>query len=259
MKTETIKPINLKTIGLVLLANNSITANVSDQGKVITASDLKNQLPNLKPLGETPLIKIFPTATGMSYLIPTLYRQDGEVVLVLPDINASTTDDFTVSSWEAGDVNRAVVTSKSNDISLSIGIAFTNLFLDMIRSEHNNHYKSDSVEKLNTQWLKDAPALEHPLRKLPQNEVLTILNVQEKRSDKYNTQLVNIKTSNGKVYNNVITNATLREFIADNIKQFKITDVIPVNVKDRNSSKRETRTIHKVFLEPAMSTDFSSL
>ena len=256
---STTKPISLKVIGSLLLSNNSVASTLSENPRVFTAKELKNKFPVLKPLGDTPLIQLYKTDSGNSCRIPCLYTKDEQVVIAMPDLNATITNDFTVEQWQAGDVNKAVITCKKTGISLSAAIAFKNYFLEHIRVDRDNHCQSDSVEKLNIQWLEDAPAIEIPLRKLPLNEILTIISISDVRSKKYNTQLVNIKTSNGNIYKNVLTNSSLRELIADDIKQFKITDVVPMPTKNRNSSKRETRTIQKVFLEPVMSADFSEL
>jgi len=253
------KPINLKTISLLLLNNDLITSNISIEGKVITASELALSIPSLKKLGDTPLVKVITTESGNKALIPTLYRFDNEVMLVMPDINASFSTEFIVNNWEAGDFNQAIVNHKESDICLVINIAYQPWFIEDIRVRHDNSIKSDSIEKLDANWLKDAPRIEHHLSNLPHLENLTILGLSDRRSEKYNTLLIDVKTSQGKVYKNVITNSALRSLIADDIEQFKITDVKPVNLKNQNSTKRQDRTSLKVFLEPVINADLSGL
>ena len=260
MQTKTTeKAINLKTIGLLLSSSDAITSNLPSDGKILTGNELKDKFPKLQKLADTPLIKVIPTDTGVTTLIPTVYRHDDDVVVVLPDINASITNDFEIESWEAGDYNRAVLKHKEIDISLIGNIAYSNVFLEQIRVERDNHIKSDDVAKLNTQWLQDAPRLEHHLTKLPTNEKITILGISSKRSEKYNTLLVDLKTNSGKVYKNVITNSALRNLVADDIQQFKIVDIKPMSTKNQSTAKQQDRATLKVFLEPIVNADLSDL
>ncbi len=258
---RTTKPINLQTISLLLLSNNSIVSQLTESGIVFTASQLVSKIPSLKALGDMPLVQLRETPTGNKYRIPTLYQKDDRVVIVLPDINASITNDFEIEDWKAGDVNQAIITSKKCDVALNAAIAFTSYVLDDIRNEYNNQLEGEGLNTLKAEWLKPAPSIELPLRTLPVDVVLTIVGNDERRSKKYNTQLVDIEDSNGKLYKNVITNAELRNLIADECTQFKIRSVNTVKVEKPNSKskKEKTRTIQKVLVEPVMSADFSDL
>ena len=260
MATKTVaKPVNLKTIALLLLSNNRVVSQLTENGIVFTAQQLCHKIPVLKPLGDMPLIQLRQSATGNNYRIPTLYQKDEEVVIVLPDINASITEEFEVGQWKAGDVNQATIVSKNGDVALNTAIAFTDYVLDDVSHNYGNRLEGEGLDTLNPKWLKPRPEIELPLRILPVGVELTIVGDCDRRSKKYNTQLIDVEDSDGKLYKNVLTNADLRNLIADDCKQFKITSVTPVNVENRNSKskKDKIRTIHKVCLEPAISADFS--
>ena len=253
------KTINLNTISFLLLGNDNITSKVTEQGIVFTANQLVSKIPDLKPLGDMPLIQLYKSHAGISYRIPTLYQEDNEVVIILPDINASETKDFIIGNWQAGDINQGIIVNKDNKVSLTASIAFTPYVLDFVRKEHDNNLEGEGIDTLKADWLKTSPSLELPLRTLPPDVILTIIGNSDRRSKKYNTQLVDIEDSEGNLYKNVITNADLRNLIADDCTQFKIKSVKTVKVEKQNSksTKEKTRTIQKVCLEPVMSADFS--
>jgi len=260
MPTKTLaKPINLQTIALKLSNNDRIVSHIPDLGMVITAQRLASKIPSLKVLGNMPLIQLKKTATGISHLIPTLYQHNEKCVITLADINASVSDDFEVVEWKAGDVNQAIIRSKEHDVTLTAAIAFEDYVLNDVRSQHGNRLEGQGLDTLIPFWLKPAPQIELPLRNLPVGVELTIVQDNERRTQKFDTQLVDVIDSDEKLYKNVITNADLRNLIADGIKQFKINSVQFVNVENRKakSKKDKTRTIYKVLLEPIDGTDFS--
>lgn len=260
MATKTLtKPINLQTIALKLLNNDRIVSQIPDLGMVITAQRLASKIPSLKVLGDMPLIQLKKTATGISHLIPTLYQQNEKCVITLADINASVSDAFELVEWKAGDVNQAIIRSKEHDVTLTAAIAFEDYVLNDVRSQHNNRLEGQGLDTMIPFWLKSAPQIELPLRNLPHGVELTIVQDNDQRTQKFNTQLVDVIDSDEKLYKNVITNADLRNLIASGTKQFKINSVQPVNVENRKSKskKDKTRTIYKVLLEPIDGTDFS--
>jgi hypothetical protein len=259
MSTKTtLAPINLPKIALLLLSSDRIKEQVTELGLVFTAKQLNSKKPELKPLEDLPLIQLRKTATGNNYRTLCLYQKEGEVVIVLPDINATIAQGFEIKEWKAGDVNQAVIVSQKDNVALNVAIAFTDYALDEIRSSYDNLLEGEGIETLKADWLRDAPEIELPLRELPIGVKLTVVGNSDRRSKKYNTLLVDIKDSDGKLYKNVLTNTDLRSLIAANCQEFKITSVIPTQVKNEYPrSKEKTRTIHKVFLEPIDSTDFS--
>lgn len=179
--------------------------------------------------------------------------------ITLADINASISDAFEVIEWKAGDVNQAIIKSKEHDVTLTAAIAFTDYVIDDVRSQHGNRLEGQGLDTLDYRWLKPAPQIEIPLRNLPIGVELTIVQDNDQRTQKFNTQLIDVIDSDENLYKNVITNADLRNLIADGTKQFKINSVQPVNVENRKakSKKDKTRTIYKVLVEPIDGTDFS--
>lgn len=260
MSTKTLaKPINLQTIALKLLNNDHIVSQVPELGMVITAQRLASKIPSLKVLGNMPLIQLKKTATGINHLIPTLYQHEEKCVIALADINASLKEDFELLEWKAGDVNQAIIKTKEHDVTLTIAIAFEDYVLNDVRSQHDNRLEGQGLDTLIPFWLKPAPKIELPLRSLPVAVELTIVQDNDQRTQKYNTQLIDVIDSNKNLYKNVITNADLRNLIADGTKQFRINSVQPINVENRKAKSRKDkiRTIYKVLVEPIDGTDFS--
>jgi hypothetical protein len=253
------KPINLQTIALKLLHNDQIVSQIPDLGMVITAQRLASKIPSLKVLGNMPLIQLKKSAAGINHLIPTLYRYEEECVIALADINASITDAFSVVEWKAGDINQAIIKSKEHDVTLTAAIAFEDYVVNDIRSQHGNILEGQGLDTLIPYWLRSAPQIELPLRNLPIGSELTIVQENDRRTQKYNTLLIDVIDSDGNLYKNVITNADLRNLIADGTKQFRISSVQPVNVENQKSKskKDKTRTTYKVLLEPIDGADFS--
>lgn len=260
MPTKTLsKPINLQTIALKLLNNERIVSQLKNGDKVITAEELSSKIPSLKSLGNMPLIQLRANENGNSYLIPSIYQKDEKCVITLPDLNASITEDFEICEWKAGDVNRAVIRSKKDDVALNAAIIFTSYVLENIQVDHNNRLEGQGDETLDARWLKPAPEIELPLRNLPLNMELTIIGESERRSKEYNTLLFDITDSDDNLYKNVLSNADLRHLFADGCKQFKIKSVETVHVENQKakSKKDKTRTTHKVLIEPIDGADFS--
>lgn len=253
------KPINLQTIALKLLNNDRIVSQIPELGMVIKAQRLASKIPSLKVLGNMPLIQLKKSDSGINHLIPTLYQQGEKCVIALADINASLSDAFEVLEWKAGDVNQAIIKSKEHDVTLTAAIAFTDYVLDDVRDQHSNRLEGQGLNTLDPRWLKSAPQIELPLRNLPIGVELTIIQDNDQRTKKFNTQLVDVIDSDENLYKNVITNADLRSLIVDGCKQFRINSIKPVNVENQKSKskKDKIRTIYKVLVEPIDGTDFS--
>jgi hypothetical protein len=260
MATKTLtKSINLQTIALKLLNNDQIVSQIPKLGMVITAQRLASKIPRLKVLGNMPLIQLKKTETGINHLIPTLYQHEEKCVIALADINASLTEDFEVLEWKAGDVNQAIIKTKEHDVTLTIAIAFEDYVLNDVRSQHGNRLEGQGLDTLIPFWLKPAPQIELPLRNLPIGVELTIVQDNDQRTKKYNTLVIDVIDNDKNLYKNVITNADLRNLIADGCKQFRINSIQPVNVENSKakSKKDKTRTTYKVLVEPIDGTDFS--
>ena len=254
-----VKPVNLSIVATKLLNSDRIVKILSQGDKVITALELARKIPGLECMGNMPLIQLSSTDNGDRYLIPSVYCKDDKPVIVMPDINATVSDDFEIISWKAGDVNNAIIKHKQHNVLLGAAISFKPQALDMIKVDFDNSLEGEGIDSLQSQWLKPAPEIELPLRSLPINTVFTILEESDRRSKQYSTQLLNVEDSTGKVYKNVITNCELRNLFGDGCNQFKITSVETVNVENQKSklSKEKTRTITKVLIEPIDGADFS--
>ena len=256
-KTIQVKPLNLAIVAAKLLNSERIIKELQKGDKVVTAKELARKIPYLEILGDMPLIQFSSTDDGYRYLTPSIYCKDGKPVVVLPDINATISNDFKIVSWQAGDVNNTVIKHKQHDVLLGAAISFTSQTLEMIQVDFDNRLEGQDIDTLEPRWLKPAPEIELPLRSLPINTVFSILGESERRSKQYNTQLLNLKDDTGNVYKNVITNSDLRNLFADGCQQFKIISVETVNVENQKSKSGKIRTTYRVLLEPCDGADFS--
>ena len=256
-KTTRVKPLNLAIVATKLLNSDRVVKALQKSDKVITALELARKIPDLEILGDMPLIQLGSTDNGYRQLTPSVYCKDGKPVIVLPDINATVSDDFEIVSWQAGDVNTAVIKHKQHDVLLGAAILFTPQTLEMIQVDFDNRLEGQGIDSLEPRWLKSAPEIELPLRSLRVDTVYTILGESDRRSKQYNTQLLNLKDDKGNVYKNVITNSELRILFAEDCQQFKIISVETVNVENQKSKSGKIRTSHKVLLEPVDGADFS--
>lgn len=258
-KTKQVKPLNLNIVATKLLNSERIIKALQKGDKVVTAKELARKIPYLEILGDMPLIQFSATDDGYRYLTPSIYCKDSKPVVVLPDINATVSNDFEIVSWKAGDVNNATIGHKKHDILLGAAILFTPQTLEMIQVDFDNRLEGQGIDTLEPRWLKSAPEIELPLRSLPIDTVFTILNESDRRSKQYNTQLLSLKDDKGYVYKNVITNSDLRQLFADGCQQFKIISVEPVNVENQKSTTKtgKIRTSYRVLLEPVGGADFS--
>ena len=253
-------PLNLSIIASKLRNSDRIVAAIQKRDMVITAKQLASKIPYLSCLGNMPLIQLSSTDNGDRYLIPSIYCKDDLPVVVLPDINATVSDDFEIVTWKAGDVNTAVIKHKEHNVLLSVAISFNSQALDMVKVDFDNRLEGEGIDSLQAHWLKPAPEIELPLKSLPIPRKFTILGESDRRSKQYSTQLLNLKDDKGNVYKNVITNSELRNLFADGCQQFKITCVKTVHVtesKNSKSGKEKTRTTTKVVLKPIDGANFS--
>lgn len=248
-KTST-QTIDLHEIALKLQANNAIAKNINSSGVVFTAAKLSKVLPELKPLANMPLISLQKDKDGSNiYSIPTLYRDENDFVVCLPNLNRSVTPELKVKSWQVGDVSSCLL-STDDDIILKCAIACTKDFLDDVRSEFGGQLEGEGTDTLNPLWIKQKPEVELPLRTLPIGIAFEVIETGA-RSRKYSTPMINLKNSSGSEYHNVITNSALRNLIDSGCKEFMIKEIVEV-------TKDKTRT-NKVILTPLDGADFSNL
>ncbi|NJL51818.1 MAG: hypothetical protein HC930_05570 [Hydrococcus sp. SU_1_0] len=107
-----------------------------------------------------------------------------------------------------------------------------------------NRLEGQGLDTLIPFWLKPAPQIELPLRNLPHGVELTIVQNNDLRTQKFNTQLVDVIDCDENLYKNVITNADLRNLIADGTKKFKINSVQSVNVENRKAKSKKRQNPH---------------
>ena len=252
-----VKPLNVTIVATKLLNSERIIKALQKDDKVVTAKELARKIPYLEILGDMPLVQLSSTNDGYRYLTPSIYSKEGKPIVVMPDINATVSNEFEIVSWMAGDVNRAVIKHKVHDVLLDAAILFTPQTLEMIQVDFDNRLEGQGIDTLEPRWLKPAPEIELPLRSLPIDIVFTIIDESDRRSKQYNTQLLDLKDEKGNVYKNVITNSDLRNLFADGCQQFKIISVENVNHENQKSKSGKIHTSHKVLIEPIGGADFS--
>ena len=227
--------------------HNAIASKINETGLEFTASKLSPKIPCLKSLKDLVLISLRKDKEGNNtYLLPTLFADNDDFVVCLPDLNRSVCDKFKVESWQIGEVN--VSTLKIQDIILEGAIACTKDTLDEIRSEYDGQIEGEGTDTLNPFWLKQKPQIELPLRTLPVGEPLDLIQT-DKRSRKYSTLMVNFKDKYGRIYQNVLTNAALRNLINSGCKKLMVKEIVPI--------KKDKIHTDKVILTPLDGADFS--
>jgi hypothetical protein len=245
-----IELIDLKIISIDILSKNEkivTAAKNSNSNVLVTAKQLSKKHSELSFLNELALIAIGKNRNNsiIQALIPTIYRDNENIIICLPDTNLSEIQsDFKVIECQLNNPSYAIIQHNEYPIKLKIGIALTNEARNLI----DDNYEVDGVieTKLDIDYLKDKPRLELSLKTLPLKTKFTVLN-SDKRTNQYNTMMIDCQDSKGKIYSNIIVNSDLEKMIEnfgdktvfsidkiDEIDNFKFEDKL-----NRKTGKRE--------------------
>ena len=251
MNTELI---DLSAIAQKLLNNPMIIESAKKQKILIKPSNICNDFPSLKILGDLPLISVGLNKQGnLQALTICLYRDNQKAVFCLPNLNATVTDQLILESFKTGKQGYAIATNR--DKSIRLKTAISNSLEHLAELEFEDKLGIEGIaEKLDISWLKERPILEIPLKSLQINKVYTVTKIGS-FSKQFKTPLIDVKDKSGNEFFNVITNSFLARYSDEIGKKFKIISI----VEETQKVKGKTQKITKVNVLPLDGKDFSSV
>ena len=251
MNTELI---DLSAIAQKLLNNPMIIESAKKQKILIKPSNICNDVPSLKILGDLPLISVGLNKQGnLQALTICLYRDNQKAVFCLPNLNATVTDQLILESFKTGKQGYAIATNRDKTILLKTAISNSLDHLAELEFEDQLGYEG-IAEKLDISWLKERPILEIPLKSLQINKVYTVTKIGS-FSKQFKTPLIDVKDKSGNEFFNVITNSFLARYSDEIGKKFKIISI----VEETQKVKGKTQKITKVNVLPLDGKDFLSV
>jgi len=251
MNTELI---DLSEIAQKLLNNPMIIESAKKQKILIKPSNICNDVPSLKILGDLPLISVGLNKQGnLQALTICLYRDNQKAVFCLPNLNATVTDQLILESFKTGKQGYAIATNRDKTILLKTAISNSLDHLAELEFEDQLGYEG-IAEKLDISWLKERPILEIPLKSLQINKIYTVTKIGS-FSKQFKTPLIDVKDKSGNEFFNVITNSFLARYSDEIGKKFKIISI----VEETQKVKGKTQKITKVNVLPLDGKDFSSV
>lgn len=236
MKTN--QTLSLSEIGQTIINNEKIREKELKSPLILLSKHIK-ELKELLP-DNTPIFKVYRDKNGLiGYLTLAIYQDNNQPIVVLPNQNADNTDLFSIKSFK---IENGLITATINHLEI-------NLIVPVVLSDKGKLFVIDnpnyevSIDNFNYLFLKDRPNLEVPLRNLEIGKIYEIINTG-KKSNQYNTPLIDIKNEDGQIIKNVICNSFLALFSAntDNSRKFTITEINEVKRKVDTGKKKKDGT-----------------
>lgn len=208
--SKTVNSINLLEIGSQLaLTAKGLQQKCDNQpyGVVISTDLLAGKIPDLKKLGILNIFKM--RKVNDIYKCETInlfVNNDGEVCIYSPDFQQLS--DFECLSYKTGNNGYCIIEHKS-------GVQFT---VAISRSdEHSVELFEGDIKFIEGEglplpsYLKLVPQPETPLHDntIPHNEILEIISTG-KKSRKFDTPLISIKSESGQIFADVLANAIVQ-------------------------------------------------
>lgn len=215
MPTKTDSLIDLVKFSTSILDNPTIQTKLSENIPIIlTGKNLLGKLPDLKPLENLPLIQVKNSKNGLPIvLLPTIYLDDKNLVICLPDLTASITDKLKIQSLNITENDSyTIVTDIEENVFLKVNLGLNSvavsqcLLNESIGLIEYSNFLLDEYSYL----FKTRPNIELSLSLLDKNTDYEILSIGEKTSKKHDTVLMSVKNlKTGKVFENVLTNTDI--------------------------------------------------
>ena len=220
----------------------------------IPAQALKKQKPEFAKLPSELTIFQMLAREDDSYKVSTIavYQKNGAVVVASPDLEIR--DDFKIVKWKTGLGGRVVLKHKSG-IELIAAIASSPEHLSQLEVDDVNFLEGEGEPPI--EYLKPIPSPETPLYSpiLPHNVSLEVI-ATGKKTREFETPMVDLQDSDGKVYRDVITNSDLQQLILDHGIGVKF-EILGVHDYYKNGDK--SKRYHRVDILRIGSDDFSDL
>jgi hypothetical protein len=209
--SKTVTSINLLEIGTQLaLTAKGLQKKCDDSqplGIMITTDLLAGKIPDLKKLGTVNILKMRKVDDGYKCDAINLYvNDDGEVGIYSPDFQQLS--DFECLSYKSGIGGYSIIKHKSG-VQLTVDISYSEDHVLELVTDGKNGIEGQGLPL--PSYLKLVPQPETPLHNnsIPQNEVLEIIS-NGKKSRKFGTPLITIKSESGQIFADVIANAAVQ-------------------------------------------------
>ena len=255
--------IDLVKFSSSILDNPTIQEKLSKNIPVIlTGKNLLGKLPDLKPLENLSLLQVKKSKNGLPMvLVPTVYLENKELVVCLPDLNASITDNLVIQSLNiVHNDSYAIVSNKENSVFLKINIGLNSVAVTQCLIDEKIGLV-DIKDFLLDEYLylfKQRPIIELSLSVLDLHTDYQILTLGDNSSKEYDTPLMAVKNvKTGKVFENVLTNADINRngevnsiFQIINSQDFKTT---------KKQGKKDVTSLQTKYFIKWHGLDFSDL
>lgn len=221
---KTVNSINLLEIGTQLaLTAKGLQQKCDNQpyGVLIPTDMLAGKIPDLKKLGNVNILKMRKVNDVYKCDTINLYvNNDGEVCIYSPDFQQLS--DFECLSYKTGIGGHSIIEHKSG-VQFTVAISCSDEHISELVADDKYFVEGQGLPL--PSYLKLVPQPETPLHDntIPHNEVLEIISTG-KKSRKFSTPLISIKSESGQIFTDVIANAIVQR-ISENYgigSKFKI-------------------------------------
>jgi len=239
------------------LAAKPAIRSLLDKGQNVTilAKNLAKSLPELKHLEDLPIYGIRQLKNGGTVpYMPSVYRTSKGLEICIPDLNASVTNVLTLSSicLSENDVHCILTDGKINlKCNLSLDLDGLNR-LKSLKALSSDTFKSEDIPENVAELIKERPILELPLSNLELEKTYEVIS-HDGHSKQFSTPLISVKSEDGQVYQNIITNSDLRKY-GEIGALFQIVLVETLKVK-KDKKTEEQKKYHIKWLDASLEID----
>jgi len=240
------------------LAAKPAIRSLLDKGQNVTilAKNLAKSLPELKHLEDLPIYGIRQLKNGVTVpYMPSVYRTSKGLEVCIPDLNASVTNVLTFSSicLSENDLHCVLTDGKVNlKCNLSLDLDGLNR-LKQMKGLSGETFTLETIPNEVSELIKERPILELPLSNLELNKTYEVIS-HDGVTKEHSTPLISVKSEDGQVYENIITNSDLRKY-GDLGAQFQIALVETLKVKKDGKKTEEQKKYHIKWLDASLEID----
>ena len=241
------------------LAAKPAIRSILDKGQNVTilAKNLTKSLPEIKHLGELPIYGVRSLKNGGSVVYtPSIYRTSKGIEVCIPDLNASVTDVLQVSLISLAENNvYCLLTDGKINLKCNLSIDLDGFYrFQRLNGLSEETFTLETIPSEISELIKERPILELPLSNLELNKTYEIIS-KDGYSKQFETPLIGLKSEDGKIYQNVITNADLRKY-GDIGQMFQIVLIETITKDKKNKKGKETiNKYHIKWLDASLDLD----
>jgi hypothetical protein len=234
------------------LAAKPAIRKILDKGQnvILLAKNLAKSLPELKHLGDLPIYGVRLSKNGgtVTYM-PSLYRTSKGLEVCIPDLNASVTNILSLVEINLADNNiYCILTDGKINLKCNLSLDIDGLSrLKSLKALSKETFKAEDVPDNVAELIKERPALELPLDNLTLNTTYEIIS-NDGYSKKFQTPLISVKSEDGQLLQNVITNSDLRKY-GDIGALFQIVLAETITIEKIINGKKIKETVKKFHIK----------